>query len=324
MALVIAFTWLAAGCSSSPPPAPPVDADFDLRSSAARDAFNQGSYDTAADLYRQALSRAQAMDRAAQISQASYNLAICLDEMAHFAEAADLLKEAEREAARAGEPVGEIVLIEARVARSMHDSSAAALAARAIADAQAHPNLPLLVQSRVLAGQIALDGGDIAAARQDLSAATAAAGPTPLGSGVRGGMLGLAASIDLAAKDFPKAAAQFDAQADLLQSGHRYNQMRDALARSALAWSQANQPATAADRYFRAARAALGQEDFRAAASLDNSALEQAAKANAADLQSRAQLLQSDIKSAAAAATTAPAVPVIILPPTSGPATTMP
>jgi hypothetical protein len=109
------------------------------------------------------------------------------------------------------------------------------------------------MQVRLMRGEVAADLSQWDLARRELDAA-AMMMPLDVGPTVQAALAGLSARLAASAGDATRAATQFDEEAALLRQAGRYHDMARALARAGAAYAQADLPAAAADRYYRAAR----------------------------------------------------------------------
>jgi hypothetical protein len=289
-AAAVAFS----GCGG-PAPQQPLDAQLSQASSGARAAFDRGLLAEAVSLNEQALNRANLIDSQKDISEASYNLAACLIVLGQFGRADALLGDARIEAERAGLSTTDIVLLRAKVARlDGRAADASALADKVLSDPRSAASPGDRSAARVLKGELALARGDLAAARVELAAAEKehiAGNPA-----LMAGPAGLRAGIDLAAGAAAAAGAGFDRQADLLRQAKLYGEMVTALRRAGESYQAAGNAATAADRFFRAARSAAVQGDRAGALQFAQSAVELAGRAKDAALLQRSQRLLDSLR----------------------------
>lgn len=253
------------GCSSSKPP-PPADADLMAYNSSARLEFNRGEITQAAETYTRALNRACVMDDPAAISTAAYNLAICRAALADYPAANTLLEEAEHESHRFGGNLANILLVEAKVALLQKDSARAIRLADAVLTRPgSRPSDEQRLQARVTQGLAACQAKNVTEAAQHLAEARTLADRLH-GISARAAVSGLAGEVHLLNKDFPAAAVDFDQQAEWCRQSHNYRDMRRALAEAGRADRAAGDLSKAADRLYRAARAAVARGDTEAMA----------------------------------------------------------
>ena len=194
------FIVLTACATATPPKEKTIDAEFSATMSAGRAAFDRGLIEQAASLYQQALRRARAMDNAAAIGDAAYNLAACRIRLGQFEQARYLLAEAKSEILSIQGDITDIQLVEAKVARLQGNLEAAV----SFTDQILSLHGPTLtsdqhLQIYLLRGQIACDRGDVALALQELRKAEKfAAGASD--SALPAGLYGLAGRIHLIQK----------------------------------------------------------------------------------------------------------------------------
>jgi len=228
-------------------------------------AFERGLNAEAVGMYRRALERAREMDDAGAIADASYNLAAALVQAGDYAGAAAALLESEAEARRAGGNIADVLLLRARVARlNRNPSEAAALADGVLGDSASRPTPGHRALAHVLKGELAVDGGDWPAAEQQARLARSALGKVgdSASPAVLAGVVGLRGQVARGRGNLPDAAQLFDRRVDLLRKARLYGDLPGALADSAQAWMSLGNPAEAAPRFYRAARAAAARDDM--------------------------------------------------------------
>jgi tetratricopeptide (TPR) repeat protein len=299
------------GCfGSKPPKGPAPDPELAESTSSARMAYARGANEQAVNLFLKAVDRAREMDDARELAGAAYNLAAAQIRAGRYEEARTSLREAEGEAQRAGVDTADILLLEAKVAQLREDApEALTFADRVLTDKGSKATAAHRVQVRVLRGEMAMELGQADLARTELTKAEAdlrSAGDTA-GPAVRAGVTGLSARISQSAGDNAKAAGLFDQQADLLRQAGVYRDMAKALARAGAAWRDAGRRDEAADRYYRAGRSFLGQNDYAEARRQLQLAAATADPMTAGTLPARIRALQESI-------------PEMLMPPTSKPA----
>jgi len=269
-----------AGCSESKPVVKPVDADLDLYNNTARLEFAGGSPTLAAAAYTKALNRARVIDDSASISTAAYNLAVAKAAMADYSSALISLDEADHETLRSGGNLADSLLVRSRVLLEMKRySDSAAVASSVVSREGSKPDDNQKLQAWVVQGLAACAMKDVAAANHALSEARAIK-TDPIGESA---VLGLAGEVDLLSNNLAAAVEDFDKQAELARSAKLYRDMAKALAKSGRAAMAAGKPAVAADRLYRAARAATGRGEANAVA-LQAEALSAAQAAGDAEL----------------------------------------
>jgi len=151
-------------------PAEPVDAELASARRAAAFAFAQGRHDQAAQLYRQALERAQARDDGEAIGDLGYDLAVAQLRRGDAAPALATAGSTRAELARRRLPVfAELVLVEATALYRLGDAGGAQELAR---DLASDPG-PAGARAQFLLGLLAAGlRGDHPAARRDFVAAS--------------------------------------------------------------------------------------------------------------------------------------------------------
>ncbi len=299
LALVIGLT---VSCAAPPqkPRAPAAESQVTQAFAVARRAYEQGDFAQAQALYRQALTRARAIDHAALAADAAYNLAVSEIALQNYDAAEQLLREAGYDAARASTDTIEPLLLRAKVAVLRgRPTEAIALANQVIASGAAPE---LRHQATLLRGQIHAESGDLAAARADLRAAAPlnASSAAALAPALAADAKKLEGTIARHNGDSVAAAQLFDAEAELLRAALRYRDMAHALARAADAYLMAGNAAPAAERFFLAARSLDGLGDATAARKHLESSLAAAPRAGDAGASARARALLDEISRRAA------------------------
>lgn len=303
-AVALGVLVLIAACTARPQRAPPAEPVADRAVaealSAARLAYERGNFAQANTLYRRALARAEAVDAAAQAADAAYNAAISEIGLRNYAAARPLLERAEYDAARVGADTSEIRLVRAKLAYLEGDMRQATALADAIAASAAPARL--VVQARILRGQVFADGGDLAAAGAELRWLETRAGPgrvrvTPASAA---DIEKLAGTIARREGRVAAAAQAFDREAALLRIARRHRDMAHALARAAAAYRDTGRSALAAQRYYLAGRSLAAQRDDRSARALAAASLDAAEAAGDAAARARARRLLEEISRRAA------------------------
>lgn len=230
-------------------PAEPVDAELASARRAAAFAFAQGRHDQAAQLYRQALERAQARDDGEAIGDLGYDLAVAQLRRGDAAPALATAGSTRAELARRRLPVSaELVLVEATALYRLGDAGGAQELAR---DLASDPG-PAGARAQFLLGLLAADRRDAAALESARTALGGAAGAewqadraelSARAAGLRG--------------DHPAARRDFVAASDLRRDALDYPGMARALAGAADAAARSGDARGAADLYLRAGRSAL-------------------------------------------------------------------
>ena len=288
---------LCASCASpGPQPAGPAGDRLVLQaSSAARLAYEQGNYAQARTLYRRALTRAQVIDAVEQAADAAYNLAMSEIGLQHYDAADQLLAQAEYDAARVSAAITDIRLLRAKVAYLRERLPAAIALANEVIASKAPPRLVL--QARILRGQVFCDTGDLAAAMAESQTIKELVGSakTAFAPSMHADMAKLEGTIARLEGKPEVAARWFEAEAELLRVAHRHRDMAYALARAAEMHLQSARPALAADRFFLAARSLTGQGDLAAGKAFVASSQTAAETAGDEAALGRARLLLEEI-----------------------------
>ena len=254
------------GCGGRAPSAPVKDLEFTQSMSSARVAFERGQMAQALLLFEQAMQKASARDDAADIGEAAYNLGVCLFDDGKLARAESVLETARIELSRANRRTNDVRLVQAKLARRIGKSAKQDAAKLAEEVATARDATPAeKTQAITLLAEIDLEAGRVDAAEKRAADArrTLPSGGVSTRSrdAMESGVVGLEARIALARGDHRKAAATFDRQASLAQSGALYGEMSTALLMAGQAYQSAGDTPTSADRLFRAARSLLAQGD---------------------------------------------------------------
>jgi hypothetical protein len=261
--------------------------------SAATAAFERGQIEEAESLYRGQLNRAMATDDPTSISDAEFNVALCLIRQNHPAEAAPLLLDAEAESRRAGASITDIVLLRAVAARMQGQHTEAITLTRQVLSTRA-TTAAQRVQAHVIAGlcQFSLGAAtsaadELAKARQDAAKVNDAA--------ILAGVAQLAGRVAESTGRPGAAARNYDEQAQLLYQAGLYSDMSDALQHAGVAYRSAGMTAAAAERLYRAARSIAAQGDPATASSLAREAAESAASSDDSALTARITALLNEL-----------------------------
>ncbi|MHC5114883.1 MAG: hypothetical protein ACYTGP_10705 [Planctomycetota bacterium] len=269
---------------------------------AAELAYRRGNLEQAIAQNRRGLLAARAQDDAARIATSAYNLAACLLQQGRTDEAAPYLREARRELERTGEPVVDVVLLQAEARRIDGDGDAAlALSQQVLDDVAA--SAAARAQARIVRARVAIDRRDAAAARAEIAAADADRLATASAT-LEARFAALAGAIGLVERRPGPAASQFDREAELLGRAGHYAGMARALGRAGRAYHAAGVSALAADRLYRAARALAAQGQALAALPLLDLAMEAAVTADDADLAADIRRLLDEVEAEARSART--------------------
>ncbi|MBM3882930.1 MAG: hypothetical protein FJ387_24955 [Verrucomicrobia bacterium] len=292
---------LIGGCAS-PKPVRETSGDVELNrlNRIARDTFDRGAYESALEVYAQALARARAHDDARPAGNAAYHIALCHLALDRPHAARPCLAEAEAELSRAGENLADVLLLQARLAWvDNRHVEAERYAARVLSHPSAFPGPIHRAEVALLRGHLACDQGQGALARPALAEAWQQAAAAPV-TALRAGCERLAGRLDLLDENPQAAAHAFDREAALWREARESRALSQALARAAEAWRAAGQPQTAGDRFYRAARSALAQGRRGDATRWAAEARAAAEAANDQPLRQRCLALQAELETDAA------------------------
>lgn len=285
---------LLAGCAT--PPAKPADPALSRLASAGRAMFDRGSPDGAARLYVRALDKARAADDPREIGMAAYNLGACLIELEQYEEARGFLKEAELELKRADLGTAGVILLDAKALRlaGRYDEAVkradAVLPAAAVGDKDS-----CRVQVHLLKAHIACDRGEAGWAHQEMGKAQDALEKMSdvMLEAEAAGVEGRLFLLDQAPE---KAGNEFDRQAGLYRKAGKHRAMALALGRAGQAYTEANDPFHAGDRFYRSARCLFAQGDDVGALKMLDAGLAAAEKSQDEDSIARAAALFKEIR----------------------------
>ncbi|MBN1509148.1 MAG: tetratricopeptide repeat protein [Sedimentisphaerales bacterium] len=243
------------GCATSPTSTvSPKDKGLSRTSNLARVAFEEGATTKAIDLYGKSLNRARAMDDAAEIGNAAYNLALCHIILGQLDQARASLAEAKAAFERSGSTPADVLLLEATIAqRQGRLEQALSLADQVLS---ARPDESHRFQVELLKGTIACEQGDPARASTALVEADQyhVTNVPLLAARER-----LAGNIFSLERNPAEAAAAFDRAAALFQEAKHYRDMALTLRRAGEAYREAGDAQHAEDRLFRAQRSLAAQ-----------------------------------------------------------------
>lgn len=291
--VVVGSVWLS-GCRGGPEVS--ADASLSRLQRSGAESFRLGADERAIDDFRQALWLAWGRDDPLGIGNSAFNYATALAGDGRLEEARDALAEARAELLRAGEPLDELWLLEAKIARRQgvlwraeqlaeHVQACSPAvksksrrfpvvgtgarepwqeASRWLAGKRRVERNTLPISAALLRGQLACDQGAISEARHQLRTARAAASgdvPAPLEAEfqhLRGRILWLEGE--------PLSAAQaFDLEAEALRAAELWRDLPDTYRRGAEAYVEAGYLYPAADRWVRVSRLMLVRGDIDAA-----------------------------------------------------------
>lgn len=328
---------LLAGCRSGGSNVADVDRSLARQSRQAVEAFHFGYDDEAIEHYRLAIRRAWELDDAEAIGNTAYNLAACWAAMQQFEPARQALAEARAELRHSGQSEVDAWLLEAKIARAQGrlgdaayfadcvvaplirrdpacnqkrcDKGAGGLSATVrgcrdrIAKCLGHgDNEPddcegYKVSLAVFRTNLALDSGDVPAARASLSRAKQwdVAQNNPA---ARAEIAAADARLLLILQRPDEAARRLDDETQWLRESGHLRELPMATSSAAEAFLQAGQPIEAAVRFFRTARLLYGRGDLLAALFFLERSVSLAVEMDDADLQLRAALLLEEIERA--------------------------
>jgi len=292
-AISVALVGLCASCASTGPgpTVEPGDLVYLQASSAAELAYEQDDFGQAQQLYRRALSRAQAVDDAGLAADAAYNLAMSEIGLGNYDTADQLLRQAHYDANRASSNTADIQLVRAKVAFLRLRLPEALILLDEIVASKSTQSIHL--QAMILRGQVFCGAGDLDAAKSELweLEKLVASSRKTLSPSIGADLAKLEGTVARLEGKVDTAASSFDDEAGLLRIAHRYRDMAYAFARAGEAHRAAGRQALAADRFFLAARSLGRLGDTEAAKSFLASSISAAENADDHDSRIRAQLL---------------------------------
>jgi tetratricopeptide (TPR) repeat protein len=249
MAVTIAASALS-GCASPSKvnDAAAQDELLERYNRSARQAFESGRFDQAAGFYRKALERAYIRDDFEAVTDAYYNLAVCLTNQQAYEEALDALKQAETELTlRNGSVPVDLLLLEATLHYYLKDADSAQAVTEEILAAD--PQASALIGSKTfyLRGLIAAQRGNAPALREAIASLGEPALPQLMADRYE-----LEGRLAMAEKDWQAAIDALDHAAGLRREDLDYGKMIEALALAARACEQAGELPQASIRYLRA------------------------------------------------------------------------
>lgn len=324
-----------AGCRGGGSKAAEVDRPLARQSRQAVEAFHYGYDDEAIEHYRLALRRAWELDDAEAIANTAYNLAACWAAMQQFEPARQALAEARAELRRSGQSEVDAWLLEAKIARAQGRLGDAAYYADCVlapmirCDPACNESCHQKKESRLLSmvrgcrqriatclghgddepdvcesynvslavfrANLALDGGDVPAARASIARAKQL-DVAQNNLAARAEVAAAEARLLLMLQRPEEAARRLDEETHWLrQSGH-LRELPMATSSAAEAFLQAGQPIEASVRFLRTSRLLYGRGDLLAALFFLERSISLAVEMNDADLQLRAALLLEEIE----------------------------
>jgi tetratricopeptide (TPR) repeat protein len=287
------------GCGSSAQvqKGPAIDEDLERFNRAAQQAFDNGRLQQAASFYQKALDRAYIRDDFRAVSDAQYNMAICLINLQFYAKALEVIQQAKTETAMAGQrPAADFLLLEATVVCLRGDLDAA----RKITDQilAVTPQASAIVQSKTyfLRGLIANKEGDTDRLRE----AIVSMGQPNLPQ-LRADRYELSGHLAMAEQYWDGAINAFEAATELRREARDYRGMAKALALAGNASEKAGHANEAAVSYLRAGRSAALQGQFDDALSWLNQAEQIADNAKEDQIVQEARIYLREIQESEAA-----------------------
>ena len=271
------------------------DAYYHRMITSGHGAFERGDISRAAELYENALIRAQLMDRPEKIGASAYNLALSRIALGALDEGRGLLQEARAELLRAGESGVDTLIAEAEVTRRLGDTEAALqLTDEAVAALEGVRARAMRVQLHALRALLALDRDDAETAVEELALAERPVRrATPLRLCAR--LAEVQGRLYLQEGEARLAAQEFDLETMYYRNDGRFPDMARAMARAAAAYHEAGDSAMAARHYYRAARHHAAAEQPVDALRLVEQALPALEAADDPDLAARVTALFEEL-----------------------------
>jgi len=285
------------GCMTSKPEVR-VDSDMSRLTKSAAQLFERGQVESAARQYSRALGLARAEDNSLEIAISAYDLGACLIALERYETAQVFLGEARGEFERAGKPVADVMILQAKAARLLGQTDAAAsIAAEILPSLKSGANDSYRMQVLLLEAHIACDRKDTIAAKASLTnlqqLEKKISDPV-----VKADVAGVMARIQQLDNDPAKAAEESDKQAELYKQAKKYRDMAFSLGRAGQFYLDAGILLPAGDRFYRSARSLYAQGDDVAALKMLEQSLNAAQKAQDQDAYLRDTRLFEEIKRA--------------------------
>ncbi|MGD8391698.1 MAG: hypothetical protein PVH74_09200 [Desulfobacterales bacterium] len=248
------------GCGSSPPkqkgPAP--DQALERFNRAARQAYDKGRLEQAANFYRRALERAYARDDTAAILDAQYNLAVCLLNLNSYQEALDVVRRAETEMALTDHGKSlDFLLLEATILHRRGDLDQAWQITDQILSRQIEASSAVGSKTHFLRGLMASERGDMTQLRAEITALG-----QPEQSRLRADRQELVGRLAMAEQNWDTAIEAFDSASNLRRETLDYRGMVRVVVLAGEASQKAGRTREAAIYYLRAGRSAFWQDEF--------------------------------------------------------------
>jgi tetratricopeptide (TPR) repeat protein len=285
------------GCAFGGKPSGPVrDPEIVRIGGLARVLFDKGAYPEAVALFERNLTRARLMDDSGEIGIAAYNLGAALLAAGRLEESSLRLREARTELLRAGQPVTDTWILDARVAREQGQAEEAMNRLdQALASVSETTPRGQRVLVRTLRAELAAELERYDLARVELAEARKAAGRSR-NAALHAGIARAEGQLCVAEKRPLEAAQAFDRESECLKSARRYTDLSTALVRAAQACEDAGRPGEAADRYYRAGRSLLAQDNPSGAMKMLEQAAALARSAGDAPAEARANALMDEAR----------------------------
>lgn len=288
------------GCGSSPPkqkgPAP--DQELERFNRAARQAFDKGRDEQAANLYRRALERAYLRDDSAAILDAQYNLAVCLLNLQSYEEALDVVRRANTEMAVANHArTVDFLLLEATIFHRRGNLDQAWQITDQILSSPIDASSAIGSKTHFLRGLMASERGDMAQLRAEITALG-----QPQQSRLRADRQELLGRLAMAEQNWDAAIEAFDAAANLRREALDYRGMLRAIVLAGEAHKKAGRTREAAIYYLRAGRSAFWQNQFDDARQWLNQSAQLANSAGDDQIHLEAHRLLRQVKGSSATA----------------------
>ncbi|TWU56705.1 hypothetical protein Poly51_26220 [Rubripirellula tenax] len=303
VALMMAIIVGVTGCRTAPKAEPKLDSRVRRLADDGHERYAEGDVDAAMKKFRSAVLRAWAMDDPVESGNGAYNLAACMISDGQTALARDWLADARSELHRGRRSVGNVWLVEAKIAtedarfadateflnRAACGEPPCDAADRACGcpTVEGCRDCPLsclpCVGSKIEAKEATKDCVDGFEAQVHLARARLAAEQFDLATATKhfacacelihdicshelhAELQHVAAAIHLAKDETLQAAAHFDLEAERLRSAGNYREIPRALDLAAAAYQQSGLPRQAAERWNRVARIWTGRGEPRKA-----------------------------------------------------------
>lgn len=328
-----ALLLLLTGCGVAARSDHKLDTRLQRHVKAASQAFAEGQLETAITAYRAAIRRAWALDDPYEAGTAAYNLAACLLTHDRSREAQDWLLDARLELTRAGASLGNVWLLEAKIAAQQQrfgdveayvqrascsdppcqhreqqyqccndDPCRDSLISRIpcwgtrFEKRQAVSDCAAVYQAQIhlLRARVAAEQYDLATARYQWSCAAQWIEQV-CDHDLWAEREHVAALIHLAQAEYLSAARHFDREADCLRQAGNYREIPNALELAAAAYDQAGLRGVSADRICRVARILYGRGELQRSWRYVQQALQSAEAVGAESTRTQLALLANEL-----------------------------